>query len=603
MALYFDYTTATIRDPNSRVAETSATRLDFTGVTRSEDAVDYWDKGAGYYAGDFEFYLDVHQTSGTNAASVVTAFSLQNITDNSYIAMTTSDQLAVNIHDGTTYKYLYLRESVAGSSVADISIALTVNTTYYLKIKRDEAVGTYGTFYCYIFASSANRAAHTSIVDTLVLTLRAKTDFRYLFGFSSSNAGNANAMTGYQENLADLTPIDYTLACDAGSYALTGQGLSPLYGRALSIEAGSYALTGQAASPLHGRVLDVGAGSYALAGQDVSPLYGRALSIEAGSYALIGTDATFPRTYIISPEGGVYNLAGQEVILLYSPTGVYTIICDAGSYALTGQDVGVLHDRAISIEAGSLVLTGQDVSLLKGYQVSGEAGAYTLTGTDAGLLKGFQLDANTGSYTLTGYDITLTIGGVPLAHLFSVGNLPQGATVEIEIEDHVLGILRAWSSTGVIEKAGPSRSNYRLNTSIITTSGGTKGIVYWRTSDLAYELSDDYDVATLATAAALATAQTSIDAIPTTPLLASAYTAPDNAGIARLLGLALENHVEDDIVRDGDGNKTGATIYLYDSAANAATHDKIGGTGLVAKYTLAGVYAAGKVTQFTVVKV
>lgn len=79
------------------------------------------------------------------------------------------------------------------------------------------------------------------------------------------------------------------------------------------------------------------------------------------------------------------------------------------------------------------------------------------------------------------------------------------------------------------------------------------------------------------------------------------YTAPDNTGIARLLGLALENHVEDDIARDGSGNKTGSFLYLYDSAANATAHD--GTTGLVAKYNVSATYASGKLGLFRVVKI
>ena len=71
--------------------------------------------------------------------------------------------------------------------------------------------------------------------------------------------------------------------------------------------------------------------------------------------------------------------------------------------------------------------------------------------------------------------------------------------------------------------------------------------------------------------------------------------------IPRLLGLCMENHVEDDIVRDGAGNKLSSVLYSYDSAASAATHDKV--TGLVAKYTVTAAYSANRLTSFKVVKV
>ena len=71
-------------------------------------------------------------------------------------------------------------------------------------------------------------------------------------------------------------------------------------------------------------------------------------------------------------------------------------------------------------------------------------------------------------------------------------------------------------------------------------------------------------------------------------------------GVMKLLGLCLENHVEDDVVRDTQGNKTSCTLYNYDSAANATTHDKA--TGLVSSYDVTAAYTAGKMTLFKSVK-
>ena len=73
------------------------------------------------------------------------------------------------------------------------------------------------------------------------------------------------------------------------------------------------------------------------------------------------------------------------------------------------------------------------------------------------------------------------------------------------------------------------------------------------------------------------------------------------ASMNRLLGLALENHVEDDIVRDAAGNKLSSVLYLYDSAANATAHNK--SIGLLAKYNVTAAYSGGKMATFRVVKV
>ena len=90
------------------------------------------------------------------------------------------------------------------------------------------------------------------------------------------------------------------------------------------------------------------------------------------------------------------------------------------------------------------------------------------------------------------------------------------------------------------------------------------------------------------------------DAVLDEPLSDHTSAGTVGEGFAKLLGLTLENHVEDDITRDGDGNKTESYIYLYDSAANATTHDK--STGLTATYKVTASYSGGRVTQLKVIE-
>lgn len=73
------------------------------------------------------------------------------------------------------------------------------------------------------------------------------------------------------------------------------------------------------------------------------------------------------------------------------------------------------------------------------------------------------------------------------------------------------------------------------------------------------------------------------------------------ANLLRGIGLMMENHVEDDIVRNAQGLKTSSKFYLYDSSAHATTHDKV--TGVIAAYTVSVSYdGSGRVTLFKVVK-
>jgi len=73
------------------------------------------------------------------------------------------------------------------------------------------------------------------------------------------------------------------------------------------------------------------------------------------------------------------------------------------------------------------------------------------------------------------------------------------------------------------------------------------------------------------------------------------------ATLLRGLGLMMENHVEDDIVRNGANLKTSSKFYLYDSKTNANTHDKA--TGLIGTYSVAVTYdGSNNVTLFKVVR-
>ena len=72
------------------------------------------------------------------------------------------------------------------------------------------------------------------------------------------------------------------------------------------------------------------------------------------------------------------------------------------------------------------------------------------------------------------------------------------------------------------------------------------------------------------------------------------------ADMARVLGLVMENLVEEVTSRDSNGNKLTSTIYIYDSAANATTHDKA--TGLTASYNIAASYTNNLMDLFKSIK-
>jgi hypothetical protein len=107
--------------------------------------------------------------------------------------------LSVDFYSSTAFT-IYLREYDATAGHTTDSYVGSLATVYYLKIKRDEAVGTYGTLYCYIYSDSAR----TTLLDTLTVTLHtSKKDFQYIYGFNNSADASTN-ISGYSENL-DLT--------------------------------------------------------------------------------------------------------------------------------------------------------------------------------------------------------------------------------------------------------------------------------------------------------------------------------------------------------------------------------------------------------------
>ncbi len=189
-----NFTTYTEEDPNTHITVT-ASRVTVTGLLRNENAYVYKDKTASYFDGDFEHLITAYMTAGTSGGQNV-IWGLANFIG-SYSDTTKPDMLSVLIYHagGTTYR-LILQESMLGtkwSATYDISL----DTPYYLKIKRDESVGTYGTIYSYIYSDSAR----TNLLQTLTLTLHEKEDFRYIYAGQSMNTAQAFSISGYSENL------------------------------------------------------------------------------------------------------------------------------------------------------------------------------------------------------------------------------------------------------------------------------------------------------------------------------------------------------------------------------------------------------------------
>ena len=137
----------------------------------------------------------------------------------------------------------------------------------------------------------------------------------------------------------------------------------------------------------------------------------RDFRIKSGSALLdVGTtDATNGANDIAGtarPSGSAYDVGAWELVVAGGDT--YTLTADSGSFALTGQTVGLAFNRILTAGTQSYALTGQDAGLAFNRMLSAASGSFILAGHDAGLAFNRVLSAANGSYALAGQDATLT---------------------------------------------------------------------------------------------------------------------------------------------------------------------------------------------------
>lgn len=198
-----DYTAYTEVDTSSRLS-VAANALTITSLDTDEDMQLTYDFTASYFSGDFEHSLNVKVTVGDGAESCY-LWGMSNSVANPIGKLITenTDVICLAWTNGT----LILTERNSTSNTSDTSSALSLATDYYLRIVRDESVGSYGTLYCYIYTDRE----YCELVDTLTVTLTEENDWRYLWGASSVGDGaGSTAFTGTIANLT-LDAYPYTL--------------------------------------------------------------------------------------------------------------------------------------------------------------------------------------------------------------------------------------------------------------------------------------------------------------------------------------------------------------------------------------------------------
>jgi len=198
---YQDYTSYTEVDVPAKLTVASNT-ITVADLGDDESSYVYKDFTAGYFSADYEFRLHFRITGQTGTEVVYLWGLCDSIGAFGTLIAADTDLHAVYWEDAS----LYLLERNATVSTSD-NYALALDTDYYLRIVRDESVGTYGTLYCYIYTDSD----YKNLVDKLTVTLTENKDFRYAYGVS----GKGNGLGGVSIDCV----IDYLLI-DTHPYTL-----------------------------------------------------------------------------------------------------------------------------------------------------------------------------------------------------------------------------------------------------------------------------------------------------------------------------------------------------------------------------------------------
>lgn len=200
-----DFTTFTEVDPSSKITVTS-TKIDSAANTTQDNAYVYKDMGAGYFSGDFTHNFEVFLNSSSDAGLRQNFWAMANgVGEQEALQNADTDYFAWSFGDegANTLRRLYEGDGATDYQDSDGGNAsVGYGTVYYVKIVRDEAVGSFGTLYCYIYSDSGR----TTLIESQSLTLHtSKKDFRYIYGEMNDGRTQAGVITGYTQNL-DLTP-------------------------------------------------------------------------------------------------------------------------------------------------------------------------------------------------------------------------------------------------------------------------------------------------------------------------------------------------------------------------------------------------------------
>jgi hypothetical protein len=439
-----DYRTWTELDPTSvlsKVSETvtitSMNALSGTGIHGV-----WYDGGTNWKAGDF--WSSVGAVTITATGSDNSRFIVAALTDNNTSGASSGNENRPSIQvrwiKTATSQRLELAQfrstdtSTASPAVSDFyeGSAVALNTPFYIELER---VGS--TANCRIYSN----ASHTTLVDTLTITLTEIVSMRYYYVAGKSSTGSAAVVSGtIGPTNFDVPQTGYVFRTDGfpsgnrtllrlsyGNFVTIGAPILPIIGgETIELRAvGSvlslyindilkYKTTDTLYTSGKPGILYIWSNTRDVFLDDfyswnilpsVDLRINRTLTAESQSYAFTGNNVTLTKTASnsLTAESQSYALTSNNVNLSVNRT----LAATTQSYAVTSNNVNLVVAKILLATVQTYVIASTGINFFRGLRVGVTAQAFTLTGPPINLTRGEVLVADTRSYTLTRNDANL----------------------------------------------------------------------------------------------------------------------------------------------------------------------------------------------------
>ena len=296
----------------------------------------YRDDGAAAYAGNFtpisgmfDFVTRSASTSKFNFLGIANAAT--------HGADLTTDQFGLIYQYVSSAHRIYFREITGGVEYISTGFVTIVSSVFWIDIRRDITVGTYGTAYIDVWQDPAKSIR---LGSQIVHALHANVDYQFAMPLQSRNSGVAATSTftlgGVVYPVA--APSSYSITSDGGAVA----GGSSTIKRGRKVLASGGAVAGGSSTILLGqKVIATGGGVLGGTASQYGTYFGTAsYSITSSGGMVAGGSSIIKRGLKVSSTGGMVAGGSATISVSYAPglsEYIYTeVVVDSSGTPITG---------------------------------------------------------------------------------------------------------------------------------------------------------------------------------------------------------------------------------------------------------------------------